>query len=80
MVKFKTRFLLISGNVIYTNEADFRHSRVIRTESVTRSGDHDDVIKWKHFPYYWPFVRGIHRSPVNSPHKSQGRGAFDFFL
>ena len=25
---------------------------------------HDDVIKWKHFPRYWPFVRGFHRSPV----------------
>ena len=24
---------------------------------------HDDVIKWKHFPRYWSFVRGIHRSP-----------------
>ena len=23
---------------------------------------HDDVIKWKHFPHYWPFMRGIHRS------------------
>ena len=22
---------------------------------------HDDVIKWKHFQRYWPFVRGIHR-------------------
>ena len=22
-------------------------------------GYHDDVIKWKHFPRYWPFVRGI---------------------
>ena len=32
---------------------------------------HDDVIKWKHFPRYWPFVRGIHRSPVNSPHKAR---------
>ena len=32
---------------------------------------HDDVIKWKHFPRYWPFVRGIHRSPVNSAHKGQ---------
>ena len=21
---------------------------------------HDDVIKWKHFPHYWPFVWGIH--------------------
>ena len=36
---------------------------------------HDDVIKWKHFPRYWPFVRRIHRSPVNSPHKGQWRGA-----
>ena len=36
---------------------------------------HDDVIKWKHFPRYWPFVRGIPRSPVNSPHKGQWRGA-----
>ena len=41
---------------------------------------HDDVIKWKHFPRYWPFVRGIHRSPVNSPHKSQWRGALMFSL
>ena len=29
----------------------------------------DDVIKWKHFPRYCPFVWGIHRSPVNSSHK-----------
>ena len=36
---------------------------------------HDDVIKWKHFPRNWPFVRGIHRSPVNSPHKGHWRGA-----
>ena len=39
---------------------------------------HDDVIKWKHFPRYWPFVRGIRRSPVNSPHKGQWRGALMF--
>ena len=42
--------------------------------------EHDDVIKWKHFPHYWPFVRGIHRSPVNSPHKGQWRGALMFTL
>ena len=36
---------------------------------------HDDVIKRKHFLRYWPFVWGIHRSPVNSPHKGQWRGA-----
>ena len=41
---------------------------------------HYDVIKWKHFPRNWPFVRGIHRSPVNSPHKGQWRGALMFSL
>ena len=39
---------------------------------------HDDVIKWKHFPRYWPFVREIHRSPVNFPHKGHWRGALMF--
>ena len=38
-----------------------------------------DVIKWKHFPHYWPFVRGIHWSPVNSPHKGQWCRALMFF-
>ena len=36
---------------------------------------HDAVIKGKHFPRYWRFVWGIHRSPVNSPHKGQWRRA-----
>ena len=40
---------------------------------------HDDVFKWKHFPRYCSFVRGIHRSPVNSPHKGQWRGALVFY-
>ena len=34
--------------------------------------NHDDVIKWKHFPRYWPFVRGIHWL------KGQWRGALMF--
>ena len=41
---------------------------------------HDDVTKWKHFPCNWSFVRGIHQSPVNSPHKGQWRGASMFSL
>ena len=41
---------------------------------------HDDVIKWKGFPRYWSFVRGIHRSPVNTPHKGQWRGDLMFSL
>ena len=42
--------------------------------------NHDDVMKWKHFPHYWPFVWGIHRSPVSSPHKGQWHGALIFSL
>ena len=41
---------------------------------------HVDVIERKPFPRYWPFVRGIHRWPVNSPPKGQWRGALMFSL
>ena len=41
---------------------------------------YDDFIKWKHCPRYSLFVRGIYRSPVNSPHKGQWRGALVFSL
>ena len=47
---------------------------------ITNVRPHDDVIKWKHFPRYWPFVCEIHRSPMNSPHKGQWRGALMFSL
>ena len=40
-----------------------------------RHWHHDDIIKWKHFPHYWPLVRGIHQSLVDSPHKGQWRRA-----
>ena len=45
-----------------------------------KSHTHDDVIKWKHFPHYWPFVWGIHWSPVNSRHRGQWRGPLMFSL
>ena len=39
---------------------------------------------WRHqmetFPRYWSFVRGIHRWPVNSPHKGKWSGALMFSL
>ena len=41
---------------------------------------HGAVIKWKHFPRYWPFVGGIHQSPGNFPYKGQGRGTLMFSL
>ena len=61
---------------------DFRRHRAhydatVMIYKTCRTGPvyHDDVIKWRHFPRNWPFVRGIHRSPVNSSHKGQWRGA-----
>ena len=41
---------------------------------------HDDILKWKHFPRYWPFVWGIHQTPVNSLRKGQCREALMFPL
>ena len=42
------------------------------------------VTWWRHqmetFPRNWPFVLGIHRPPVNSPHRGQWRGALMFSL
>ena len=31
----------------------------------TESFPHDDVMKWNHFPRYWPFVRGNHRAKAS---------------
>ena len=45
---------------------------------VSAVSTHDDVIKWKHFSRYWPFVWGIHRAPANSPRKGQWRRALMF--
>ena len=52
----------------------------IISQSPCTAPTHDDVIKWKHIPRYWPFVWRIHRWPVNSPHKGQWRGALIFSL
>ena len=59
-------------------EGIFGHELLEEGKNTQRG--HDDVIKWKHFPRNWPFVRGIHRWPVNSPHKGQWRGAYMFSL
>ena len=69
-------------NHIRTNvdQVIWRHMASTSRHDVNLPQRHDDVIKWKHFPRYWPFVREIHRSPVNSPHKGQWRGALMFYL
>ena len=58
----------------------YRRHTITRVTEDADHWHHDDVIKWKHFPRNWPFVRGNHRSPVNSPHKGQWRRALMFSL
>ena len=40
---------------------------------------HDDVIKWKHFPRDWPFVRGI-TGPGDFPTQRPVTLSFDVFF
>ena len=76
---------VVSG-VVTVHKAALRHLcttklHVRRDPSAAKTvSHHDDVIKWKYFPRYWPFVRRIHRWPVNSPHKGQWRGSLMFSL
>ena len=70
------RKLMVFFCVIVVSIWQSKHTTGIHTKSGL---PYDDVIKWKHFPRYWPFVRGIHRLPVNSPHKGQWRGVLIFF-
>ena len=66
-------FLFFAANIDVTND--------ITIACIYVSGYfYDGVIKWKHFPRYWSCVRGIHRSPANSPHKGQWRWALMFSL
>ena len=60
--------------------ANISHISIIILWASPTNDVHDFVVKWKHFPRYWPFVRGIHRSPINSPHKGQWQGALIFSL
>ena len=56
------------------------HIHVLNKKSIVSNTHHDDVIKWEHSPRYWPFVWGIHWSPVNSPHKWPVTRSFDVFF
>ena len=73
------------------NHADFQPVWVQKYTAINMELDNDEVLwLWvvfmmtssngKKIPRYWPFVRGIHRSPVNSPHKGQWCGAPMFSL
>ena len=48
--------------------------------SPTSPTSHDDVTKWKHYPCYWPFMRGIHRSRWIPHTKARDEELWCFFL
>ena len=55
---------------------------LIRSINITYEQEHflNTKCNFVHFLRYWPFVRGIHRSLVNSLHKGQWRRALMFFF
>ena len=75
--------MAITGDIIpapYLNVKSLQFIRFHLRVTVLDLQMHDDVIKWKHFPRYWSYERGIHRSPVNFPHNGQWRRALMFSL
>ena len=68
----------ISG--VYSSMQRGNHERYVTTIITQTTTNHDDILKWKSYPCYWPLVRGIHRSPMNSPHKGEWHGALIFSL
>ena len=59
---------------------DMKLVQVNRELLVAVASRNDDVIKWKPFRVTGPFLMGIHRCRVDSPHKDQWRGASVFSL
>ena len=75
-------FEIFNGNINYLVSSDPADgpAKLGARRVMTKLWSQDDVTKWKHFPRYWPFVWGIHRRPVNSPHKGPVTRSFDVFF
>ena len=75
-----TYFLQHQSKTVYTLYMRIQNLFAHISERYAIQPIHDDAIKWKHFPRYWPFVWGNRRSPVHSPHKGQWRRVLVFYL
>ena len=69
-----------SHKVLHCTKSKRISNQSLRSPGHRFNTKHDDAIRWKPLPRYWPFVWGIYRSPVNSPHSDQWRGALMFSL
>ena len=80
MLQLHQQYVLSTIKSFVVSYQRFRLVIILQQEMFWELDMLDDVIRWKHFPRYWPFVRGIHRWPVTSPCKGQWRGALVFSL
>ena len=70
----------VNGKFCKSSSEDDIRSQMISSQGVgLNCQNHDDLIKWKHFPRHWHFLRGIQRSPVVSLTKASDAD-FWFFL
>ena len=66
---------MVFARFVWVNKHKFSGQLTVSLSTISvlntgvNQGYHEDVVSWKRFPHYWPFVRGIHRWPVNSPRK-----------
>ena len=66
--------------ILHCHICNLRINKNVEIVSIMHpSRSYHGVIKWKHFPNYWLFVRGIHRWPVNSPKKRPVMWSLDVF-
>ena len=72
-----TQIIISSGDGLVPN----RQQAITWTNDDTvHKGPGDAYVCNLTFPRYWPFVWGIHQSPLNSPHKGEWRVALMFSL
>ena len=58
----------------FTRLLHFLEFKYLHSDWIMMTSSNGNIVR------YWPFVRGIHRWPVNSPHKDQWREALMFSL
>ena len=75
---FSCQVLVLTLSVLKLEYSEITMSFDYHDCCITVLRYHEDIIRWKHFPCYWPFVRGIHWSLVDSTYKGQGGGAWMF--
>ena len=59
---------------------EMKYSHGIDVMCIIKKLSHDDIIEWKHFPRYWPFVGGTSPVPAEFPAQRPVMLSFDVFF